>query len=105
MCFVCCRCATCRKLICTGDTDVCRGPRPNNKSLTALLAGERLEGDLLGAAPTKAIALISFPPLVAAALLVTGTFRLALAFGGQVRDRCCKVDIAILRLKIEALQI
>ena len=36
---------------------------------------------LLGAAPTKAAALITFLPLVAAALLVTGTFGLALSSG------------------------
>ena len=36
---------------------------------------------LLGAAPTKAAAQNSFLPLAAAALLVTGTFGLALASG------------------------
>ena len=80
-CFVCCRYATCRRLIRAGDIDVCKGPRTINKSVTALLAGECLEGDLLGAAPTKAAALITPLPLAAVALLVTGTFGLALASG------------------------
>ena len=39
--------------------------------------------NLLGASPRKAAALITFLPLAAAALLVTGTFGLALASGGQ----------------------
>ena len=64
-CSVCCRCATCRRLIRTGDTDVCRYTRPNQESVIVLLAGERLEGYLLGAAPTKAAALITFLPLAA----------------------------------------
>ena len=64
-CFVCCRCATYRRLIRTGDTDVCRYTRPNQESVIVLLAGERLEGYLLGAAPTKAAALITFLPLAA----------------------------------------
>ena len=82
-CSVCCRCATCRRLIRTGDTDVCRYTRPNQESVTALLAGERLEGYLLGVAPTKAAAQNSFVPSLLAALLMTGTFGLALATGGQ----------------------
>ena len=52
-CFVCCRCATCRRLTRTGDADACRDPRPQNESALALLAGERLEGYLLGASPRK----------------------------------------------------
>jgi len=80
-CFVCCRCATCRRLIRTGDTDVCRYTRPNQESLTELLAGERLEGYLLGAAPTKAAAQNSFVPSLLAALVGTGTFGLALSSG------------------------
>ena len=40
-----------------------------------------LQVNLLGAAPTKAAALITSLPLVAAALLVIGTFGLALASG------------------------
>ena len=40
-----------------------------------------LQVNLLGAAPTKAAALITSLPLAAAALLVTGTFGLALASG------------------------
>jgi hypothetical protein len=43
--------------------------------------------DLLGAAPTKAAALITFLALAAAALLVTGTFGLALSSGGQGTGR------------------
>ena len=82
-CFVCCRCATCRRLIRTGDTDVCRDTRPNQESVIAIPTGERLEGDLLRAALSKKAALISCLPLTAAALLVTGTFGLALATGGQ----------------------
>ena len=35
----------------------------------------------MGAAPTKAAALVTFLPLAAAALLVAGTFGLALASG------------------------
>ena len=77
------RCATCRRLIRTGDTDVCRDPRPHNESAIALLAGERLEGDLLRAALSKEAALIICLPLAAAALLMAGTFGLALATGGQ----------------------
>ena len=40
-------------------------------------------GDLLGAATAKAAALIAFLPLVVVALLVIGTFGLALAAGGH----------------------
>ena len=61
-CFVCCRCATCRRLIRAGDTDVCRDPRPRNESVIAIPTGERLEGDLLRAALSKAAALISCVP-------------------------------------------
>ena len=39
--------------------------------------------NLLGAAPTKAAAQNSFVPSLLAALLMTGTFGLALATGGQ----------------------
>ena len=38
---------------------------------------------MLGGTPTKAAAQIAFLPLAAAALLMTGTFGLALATGGQ----------------------
>ena len=78
-CFVCCRCATCRRLVHTGGTGACRDPRPHNESAIALLGGERLEGDLLRAALSKKTALISCLPLAAAALLMAGTFGLALA--------------------------
>ena len=66
---------------------ICRDPRPRNESVIAIPTGERLEGDLLRAALSKAAALISCLPLVAAALLalMTGTFGLALAAGGQSR--------------------
>ena len=40
-----------------------------------------LQVNLLGAAPTKAAALITFLPLAVAALLATGTFGLALSSG------------------------
>ena len=58
-----------------------RDTRPNQESVTALLAGERLEGYLLGAAPTKAAAQNSFVPSLLAALVGTGTFGLALSSG------------------------
>ena len=80
-CFVCCRCATCRRLIRTGDADVCRDTRPNQESVIAIPTGERLEGYLLGAAPTKAAAQNSFVPSLLAALVGTGTFSLALSSG------------------------
>ena len=44
-------------------------------------------GDLLGAAPTKAAALIAFLPLAAAALFMTCTFGLALAIGAGDRTQ------------------
>ena len=91
-CFVCCRCATCRRLIRTGDTDVCRYTRPNQESVTALLAGERLEGYLLGAAPREQAAQISFVRSLLASLLVAGTFRLALAAGGQGTEQAAAVE-------------
>ena len=91
-CFVCCRCATCRRLIRTGDNDVCRDTRPNQESVIALLAGERLEGDLLKAALSKAAAQNTFLPLAAAALLMTGTFCLALAAGGQGTAQAAAVE-------------
>ena len=68
-------------MIRAGDTNVCRNPRPRNESFIAIPTGERLEGDLLRAALSKAAALISCLPLVAVALLVTGTFGLALVAG------------------------
>ena len=51
-CFVCCRCATCRRLIRAGDTDVCRDPRPNHESVRALLAGERPAREILAGGGT-----------------------------------------------------
>jgi hypothetical protein len=91
-CFVCCRCAPCRRLIRTGDTGACRDPRPHNESALAIPTGERLEGDLLSAALSKKAALISCLPLAAAALLMTGTFGLAFAAGGRGTGQAAAVE-------------
>ena len=48
--------------------------------------------NLLGASPRKAAALIAFLPLAAAALLMTGTFGLALATGGQDTGQTSAVE-------------
>ena len=47
---------------------------------------------LLGASPRKAAALVAFLPLAAAALLMTGTFGLALATGGQDTGQTSAVE-------------
>ena len=68
--------------------------RPNQESVIALLAGERLEGDLLGAALNKEAAQISFVRslLATCSLLVIGTSRLALAAGGQGAGEAAAVE-------------
>ena len=47
---------------------------------------------LLGVSPRKAAALIAFLPLAAVALLITGTFGLALATGGHDTGQTSAVE-------------
>jgi|SouAtlMetagenome_1021521.scaffolds.fasta_scaffold52437_1 hypothetical protein len=51
-----------------------------------------LQVNLLGASPRKAAAQNTFLPLAAAALLVTGTFCLALSSGGQGTGRAAAIE-------------
>ena len=92
-CSVCCRCATCRRLIRTGDTGVCRDTRPNQESVIAIPTGERLEGDLLRAALSKKAALISCLPLAVAALVRTGALGLALASGSWGTGAATAIEV------------
>ena len=65
----------------SGDTTNERYLLPGRCFMNGLSVTFCSQVNLLGAAPTKAAALITFLPLAAAALLVTGTFGLALSSG------------------------
>ena len=69
------------KRIPSGDTTNERYLLPGRCFMNGLCVTLCSQVNLLGAAPTKAAALITFLPLAAAALLVTGTFGLALSSG------------------------